>query len=419
MFETGKKLIVEALDRLGYRLVRKESEAALKDDMDRRVAAVAVDIARGERTISHLMPHGYPVAKTAFIGEIEPTEADEAIAQRLLNFYNKSIKEEPIDHRDLWTALRAGPHSDFIDLLAKNDPGPLARYLCNMSRHAVTHGLSQGDITYNDLLSREIARSYVATLILDKLVCLAEALGCLPYENPESGRFGVNIYTDVEDLIGSVEKAMNLDITHPPILGGLFGLDTSKGVLDFRYICAMYTAWRIRQILKDHERPAVCEIGAGIGCVANVSHRLGIKNYTIFDLPYVGVISGYYLMKSLTQETVTLYGDENNENSSIRILPYWHFNKTDRKCFDLTLNQDSFPEIDSSIVDWYLDTIVFNTRDFFLSINQEAQVYLEITREKEVLVSELLKNRHGYDLIYRFPCWIRAGFTEELYRITQ
>jgi hypothetical protein len=422
VFETGKKFIVDVLDRAGYRLVSKEHEVITKEALDERIETAVKEILREKYSIVHLMPLGYPPVKYAFVDEMEPTKEDEAVARRLLAFYNKSVNEESAstDYRDLWTSLREGPHADFISLLGENNAERLAAYLCNVSRHTATAGVCQDSILYDDLASSDERRNYYATFILDKLVCLAEALRSLPHENPESGRWGINIYTDVEELINGIEKALGTDITRPRVLGGLFGLATSRGVLDFRYVCGIYTAWRMRQILKDREDPAVCEIGGGIGCVAHMSNKLGLKNYTIFDLPHVGVLSGYYLIKSLPQGAVTLYGEENNQESpSIRIFPYWHFDRTDQTKFDLTLNQDSLPEIDSSVVNWYLDSIPKNTRGFFLSINQEGQTYLEGLNKEEVFVSGLLENRTGYELVYRFPCWIRAGYTEELYRITR
>ena len=124
-------------------------------------------------------------------------------------------------------------------------------------------------------------------------------------------------------------------------------------------------------------------------------------------------------VKSLPGAPIVLYGEEDIDGSAIRLYPYWHFSSVVSKTFDLTFNQDSFPEIDSNIVNWYLDLILNNTRDFFLSINQEGQAIFDPSGKKQLLVPELLKDRKAYKLVYRFPYWLRGGYTEELYRIVR
>jgi len=289
MIEKGKEIILAVFDRLGYSLLRKE-------DFNRRVEDGVKGVARRERLLSHVMAQGYPLVQYAFTNQVEPTGEDRAIALRLLNFYHRCIEEKGTDHKpegDVWEGLQTTLHRDFIRLLANNDPERLAAYLCNMCRHSATHGLTQGAMVYNELLTSDKARRLQAALCLDKLVCLAEALGCLPRENPEQGRFGENLYLNVEDVISQIETKVGMNIAHPPTLGGLFGLDTSRGILDLHYFFGIYAAWRIRQILGRLEDASVCEIGAGIGFAAHAADRLGIKSYTVFDLPYVAVMSGF------------------------------------------------------------------------------------------------------------------------------
>jgi hypothetical protein len=416
MFNKGKQIILDIFDRLGYSLLRKE-------DLNRRIEE-GVKAARGAYLFSHVMPRGYPPVQYAFTIQAKPTAEDEAIARRLLSFYHRCIEEEGMERKpagDVWEGLQTTLHSDFIGLLANDDPERLAAYLCNMCRHSATHGLLQGATVYDELQSNEHSRRWVATLCFDKLVRLAEALGCLPCENPEHGRFGENLYLlNVEDVISRIEKKVGLSIEHPPILGGLFGLDTSRGILDFHHFFGVYAAWRIRQILGRLEDASVCEIGAGMGFTAYAAYRLGIKSYTIFDLPYVAVMAGYHLIKSLPGTHILLYGEEaGHDEAAIRLYPYWHFARTAGKCFDLTLNQDSFPEIDVDIVTSYLESMLHNTKDFFLSINQEGQAHISASAKDQLFVSSLLNGRNAYELIYRFPYWLREGYTEELYRIAR
>jgi hypothetical protein len=447
MIEIGKKIILNLLDRTGYSLLRKrdlnrhledlnrqiedlnrrnEDLNTLNEDLNRRNEDTEKRLEsalRHQFLFSHAMMRGRSPIKYAFVSTVEPTEADTAIALRLLRFYQTCMEEKAVDRQpkgDLWGALQTAFHAEFLNLLSRNDPEPLAAYLCNMCCHPATHGVLQGASVYNQLLSDESSRQEAAVLILDKLVCLAEALGCLSRENPEGGRFGTNLYADVEELISQIEHRLGIGIAHPAVLGGLFGLDTSRGILELRHFYAIHAVWRMRKILGNRDDISVCEIGSGIGITAHFAHRIGIGKYTIFDLPYVAVMAGYYLIKSLPQAEVVLYGEKADQNkTAIGLYPYWHFDKAEDKCFDLTLNQDSFPEIDADLVNSYLELMPHKTKGFFLSINQEGQGYFDASGKKQLFVPALLRDRKAYELVYRFPYWLREGYTEELYRIVE
>jgi len=415
MLHSGRKIIAGVLDRLGYALLKKE-------DVQRLSVQGIKDALRRDNVMSHFMPRGYPPLKYAFTNQVEPTDEDKAIARRLLRFYHTCKAEKDTGRKpegDVWEGLQTGYHRHFIALLDRNDPEQLAAYLCNMSRYDAAHGLLQGATVYDDLQAHEDTRQWIATWHFDKLVCLAEALGCVPCENPEQGHFGENLYLNVEDVLDMVEKKVGIDMRHPAVLGGLFGLDTSRGVLEFHYFFGMYAAWRILQVLGRRENISVCEIGGGIGFTAHAAYRLGINDYSIFDLPYVSVMAGYYLIKVLPNASVCLYGEHVSSNeAAIRLYPYWHYARATNTSFDLTLNQDSFPEIDIEIVKWYLDSMPRNTKHFFLSINQEGQAAFDTSGKGQLFVPALLRDRDTYELVYRFPYWLRKGYTEELYRIT-
>ena len=70
------------------------------------------------------------------------------------------------------------------------------------------------------------------------------------------------------------------------------------------------------------------------------------------------------------------------------------------KSFGVTLNQDSFPEIDETIVRGYLEQIRRTTSKFILSINHEVQ-HEKAADAKHLNVSALLENNDGFARVYR------------------
>ncbi len=376
--------------------------------------------------MAHMLRHkrikGYPKVSLAVTEEIKPSRQDLLLTERLLRSYRKAVQDIKIEKKtsrsDMWNFLEKGPHSKFISLLKMRDINEVAYYLCNMSKMGITHGITQGKLDYEKVLSNPIYRKWLSLFNLDKLVSLAEALGVLPLEDPEQGQFGLSILTDVDELVKKIENRLKISIIPPNIEGGLYKLKTKKGGVHNRDLTSVYTAWRCTQILKAIKNPSICEIGPGIGKTAYYLYILGIKDITLIDLPHINVLQGYYLIKSLPSASIVLYGEKKvKKNNSISILPNSEFRKLQKKRFNLTLNQDSFPEIDKKTVSVYLRQIKFNTKDFFLSINQESRNTMMVDKLRQHVVSELVSEVKGFSQIYRMIYWLREGYIEELYQI--
>lgn len=416
-----KKAIYTVFNKFGYSVVRKDTLKTLKGDA---FAFSSSTIPRAEHMLSHPLVHGHPNVMLETY-EIRATTEDVQLAARLAEAYRKSVHEEAkrIDRQpnDVWKILKQGKHREFVQLLEQNTPDALAAHLCNMSRQEITHGMAQGHDLYQRILSDEAFKSRSAVYYLDKLIALGEALGCLPYENPEQGKWGENLYTDIDEVVNRIEHVMGIDITPPKISSGLFGVASRKGLFHIRDITSLYTAWRVREILKHEKSAAVCEIGAGTGRTAYYCHKMGLKNLTIIDLPYVCVLSGYYLLKSLPEANIVLYGETTNPSpDSIKIYPYWCLSTLPDNGFDLTLNQDSFPEIGRETVIEYLHQIRRTTKMYFLSVNQEGQAPQTGPDNLQLVISRLIKTiGEAYERVYRFRYWVREGYVEELFRIVK
>jgi hypothetical protein len=143
---------------------------------------------------------------------------------------------------------------------------------------------------------------------MDRLVALAEVMGGMNIENPEQGRWGENFYVLPDEVVARIEAFLGMDITPPEIAGGRYGLKTKKGLFAYRDINSIYVAWRIKELLGNKPDPRVCELGAGMGKVAYYCHRIGLRHYTIIDLPQINAIQAFYLLRSLPKVRVGLLG---------------------------------------------------------------------------------------------------------------
>lgn len=385
---------------------------------------------RGQRPgrLQHRKGLRRPAAKVAMTPDKHPTKGDVAIAQRLLAAYAAAGADGPMGpdpgRPDLWTLFYA-KQGRFIALLARGDAPELAAYLCNVARHDAALGFGQGPEAFEHLARDPTHRRWTALLTHDRLVSLAEAVGALEPENPEDTIFRANLRTDSGALVEDISRQLGIDIAPPDVDGGHFKLMTPGGMFAARDLWAIYTAHLVQRTLESRASHTgrglrVCEIGGGGGRAAYWAWRLGLRSYTIIDLPHVNVVQGYYLLKSLPGERIVLYGEPDvaSADDRIRILPQHAVSSVDGHAYDLVLNQDSFPEMSAGTVDDYLAWIkTACAGGLMLSINGENRPSYYRRSFPVVTVPDAVERVGGFARCERYPYWLRRGYVTELYRV--
>ncbi len=372
---------------------------------------------RRPQLLQHPVGRRRPRLSTVIVEEKVESAADIAIAERLLVAYRAATAEDPAADpdkaADIWTELHARSRS-FISVLDSNDPRRLARYLCNASRHDAMHGISQGDFEYARIARDRSYRDFHALVTQDKLVSLAEGVGALPVENPEQGTYGRSLYTEPAQLVAAVEARLGIDITPPDVDGCLLKLRAGARSFNEKDLSAVYTAYLLRNSLPSPEQTRICEIGGGAGRLAYWSTRLDMAPYTVVDLPRVNVLQGYYLLRTLPADKVLLFGEQGSTElfDGVRILPAQAIEGHAHE-YDVVVNQDSLPEMDSETVRQYLRWIKGCSRRL-LSINQENKPPYS-KGLVHVSVPESIEEVGDYRLLQRFPYWMRKGYVAELY----
>ena len=189
-------------------------------------------------------------------------------------------------------------------------------------------------------------------------------------------------------------------------------------MLDQRDIQAAYAAVRVRDILRI-TAGSVCEIGGGLAQVAWYAWALGIRRYTIVDLPTVRMMQYFCLRRALPDVPIRLLSNAEPipSDDGINLIAADGFDARADSRFDLVLNCDSFPEMGEKICRAYLKAIRRQAR-FLLSINQEAHQLLtnDPHGERQPIVGNLLKRQPGFHPVYRMRTWVRKGYAEELWQ---
>ena len=378
---------------------------------------------RRRSVLQHGSGHAGRRVEHLVVADKVATAADVTIAERLLAAHRAAVHNAPPppagDRADVWTTI-AAQQGRFARILEDGDAARLADYLCNVSRHDAAMGITQGDGEHRRITHDRSYREFVALMAKDKLVSLGEAVGVVAVENPEQGMFGRSLDCDLAQLVERIGARLGTDIAPPDVDGGLLKIDTGRGLFHERDANAIYTAHLLHRTTRDTPAARVCEIGGGSGRVAYWSHRLGLTSYTIVDLVAVNVVQGWYALKSLPADAVSLYGEDppGAAVGRLQILPAHAIGEIGRPLFDLVLNQDSFPEMSAATVSDYLEWIGRSCGGSLMSINHESKPAYGAGLQ-HVNVPEMTAARGGFELTYRFPYWLRRGYVVELYRIAR
>lgn len=409
MLAFAKSRIKRLLGSRGYVVLRQERYAAL-------LAARAAPPDR-RSLFFHRVLEDQSSVSLAESARVVPGDDELHYCERAVAAFHRSIAagSEPPGPggQDVWHYSAATVHAEFIALLMKRDIRRLADILCNMSGHAITHGLSIGEEAHQLLKLGPDSGRHFAAYVWDRLLALNEAIGTVAVENPEQGPWEESCGIGVDELVARAGRHFGFSIV-PALDDGMYlGLRTAHGILSTRDLFALYAAHRLQRLsVLPGGAGEICEIGSGIGRLIHYLHRLGCPRVHSYDLPYVQVLAGFETLKSLKGEQVSLFG-EAEAGARVVFKPHFLFGAEREHRFAVTVNQDSMPEIDAGAVACYLRDLRLGTR-YFVSINHESAP-MGHYGVRQNNVSAMARDTEGVRLLSRDRFWLREGYVEEVY----
>ena len=343
---------------------------------------------------------------------------DEALAERLMHAFHTMIRYQDgtLDISDvpltgIWEMTKHQFQGEFYRLMAEQDIPGLAAYMRNAMRETITHGLGPGRQVFDGMAAGDGGLAANILILRDRMASLAEALGVLPYENPEQGQYGENIGLDAATLTARIEARLGYRIGRPLVMGA-YGLAAGDQVIDTRVPDDAYCADRLQTLMTVFGHRHVAEIGGGLGGCALQAIRAGIPSYAIYDLPVVLIVQAWLLAKTLGPGAIALFG-ETAPAARIHLRPYWQFQ--DRSIeLNLVFNRDSLPEIPHAHAAAYIAEIAARGCSL-LSINQESQGHTGQPGVQQLWVNRMVAEHGGLSCVSRHPYWTRAGYLEELF----
>jgi hypothetical protein len=366
------------------------------------LSKLAMDIS-GERTT--WMKHR-PYATL----NVEPTIStgvyvdDTHIVERLVRAY-QGASNANYGKDSMWRKFFETYQKEYHNVFVRGDIMQAREILANPSKNSMFYGF---DELCSDVVEKHnLNMNDFAMVIQDKLIRLAEAMGSLNLENPESSRWRNYLNVSTDEALRVIEADLGGIISFPNVYSGEIGSQSYRGLITYRTVLALYWAFRIQKTVRDslspsNHQPSICEIGGGLGRTALYAWQLGLKDYTLVDVPMTTISQGYYLMRCLGEDAVVLPGEQRRSREQIRLVHSEDFFASEER-FDLIANMDSITEFGHETAIRYLKKVSVITPDF-LSMNHEVN---------EIRVIDLLKEIGINYKASRHPSWIRNGYVEE------
>jgi hypothetical protein len=338
--------------------------------------------------------------QTAFSAEPKPID-DATLISRIIHAYGQAAAVFEGHGESQWASINERS-SDLHRALLKGDAAGVAMQLRNPAGNDLLCGFDEATQTIYSAhkASDAGARAAWGSSAHKRLIRLAEAVGAIPVWLQSVNRTDDRDLS-IEALLSKLDAALGFEVDFPNPYPDEFGLRSSRGLINHRAIFAIYQAWRLSAWVSGHTR--VLEIGAGSGRTAYYAWKLGLRDYTIVDLPLTNVAQANFLGRVLDPAYIALSGEASHADQ-IRIFgPAWFHNSSER--FDVALNADSITEIDCRNAAAYFAKIATHA-DVLVSINHEANSFR--AADLPTFVGTLTKPM-------RFPYWLDDGYVEEIF----
>lgn len=337
---------------------------------------------------------------------------DTTLAERVIHAFRRA--SSPADAGPVWESLLRENQGDLLSWLQSGDRVHLADDLANLGRSNAAQGFFGGAGQHRKCANDPAFAQLLAAWTYDKLLSLAEAVGSVRLELPETGPWGENLRHSATQLWDAIESRLGIDLSPPQHVGAYLGISVGHQIVQLRVIESIYAAYRLRQITEQKGLRHVCEIGAGAGLTAYYASLFGIREYSIIDLPTMNSVQGYMLGGSKIGHMVNLLGEDGG-GKSIHILPPESFRQIAPGSIDILFNQDSLPEIEPAAAIQYMKDSEYLRIPIVLSINQEA--HLPTSEGHQKSTSEIISEVPAYRLSSRHRHWLRQGYLEEVFEL--
>ena len=238
----------------------------------------------------------------------------------------------------------------------------------------------------------------------DSFKRLGSSTGVVPLDNPEQPD---GFISNIEEVLNELDKWFGCKISNCDGLSA-HGFLTNERFITRKYIDALCAFATI--IRGEYKHDVVLEIGAGLGnmCCAFFNAFGSNVKYHAINLPIHSVMMAYFVSSLTGEKNINMDGEVVLDCQSVFI----HGTKVEESLsFDAVINQDSFPELNESVRNYYAELMVRQLKGNFFSFNQES------SNCNQVSVNKFFGKRKEFKCISRHHHWGRSGYVEEIFKL--
>ena len=214
-------------------------------------------------------------------------------------------------------------------------------------------------------------------------------------------------YVRAYESVGGTEEDLVFSQVGQPV-----GMETRRGVVPLEAIRYHYWARRFRSLLEGGQRHVIGEIGGGLGGQAFkvVERKPGQLCYMVFDIPETLLVASYFLLRSLPEHRILLYGEDTfgadaMDRYDVILMPSFAIPALPDFSVDLWFNACSFSEMLRSTAEEYLHHIERTCRGHFLHVNHTVQFRWTVGERafENLPADELLPDPERFGLLEAQP----------------
>lgn len=361
----------------------------------------------------------YLKVKSSFsINDSGVTERDLAIIARLTKFWSNSQNSLTNLGESPWSQIQRD-QTQFYEIMGEGNLEKIYDYLISSPTQSLCNGVLQGNRESIMLKVNPKYRDLISKITINRFMALSEAIGegC-EVQNPEQGQWGVKKDFNFAEFLNQLDAAFGIPVIPPTVYTGLLLTEVGNRKFNQVDIMALNASLQIKNTLANSPNKTILEIGSGSGITPYWCHRLGLGPIQIIDLPHVVVLQAFYLLKSLPNAKILLYGEEQGVSEpDITIYPHWAFLELPKNKVTLAFNQDSFAEMSNETVLNYLTWISDIGAQILLSINHESGATYDSALASQANISRLIQETPAYLRVSRYPNWVRQGYIDQVWKI--
>jgi len=333
------------------------------------------------------------LVEEAFLSRNTNVKIDRRVLTRITDSYNKAkVAQKSVDVcyqvSNEWVPIYEKSLKEIMGVLQNNEIEKLGIIYSNFFRESCSAGLIGLALDMDKCFFRgSITQRHKKIYLYDSL----------------------HRYKLWKSLLGDTHSV--IDLTTPSV-GNPYGYFIDGTFVNSGSDYLHYYATAIGRLIRGDSHRIVVELGGGYGGMAYYLLRDNSNvSYIDFDLPENLTLTAFYLLMTLPEKKILLFGegeltDDSIAEHDIVLMPNFEISKISDGCADVVFNSYSLAEMSSAAINNYIAEFSRILKGYFLHVNHN--------KLSEVVADNFGIDLSKFDLLYKIPALWNWGRNLEM-----